>query len=97
MYNLATATVWILLADLGTVRLTVCLSSSERIEGIAACFATSSAELEEVWACSSAQPSVGLGRGWWGVLLTPLLGSTWEESQSLGKPVEAACGWRGEC
>lgn len=41
--------------------------------------------------------AVGLGRGWWGVLLTPLLGSTWEESQSLGKPVEAACGWRGEC
>jgi hypothetical protein len=36
-------------------------------------------------------PAVGLGRGWWGVLLTPLLGSTWEQSQSLGKPVEAAC------
>jgi hypothetical protein len=36
MYSLATATVWILLADLGTVRLTVSLSSSDRIEGIAA-------------------------------------------------------------
>jgi hypothetical protein len=35
--------------------------------------------------------AVGLGRGWWGVLLTPLLGSTWEQSQSLSKPVEAAC------
>lgn len=31
MYSLATATAWILLLALGTVRLTVCLSSSERI------------------------------------------------------------------
>jgi hypothetical protein len=38
MYNLATATVWILFEDLGTVRFTVCLSSSERIDGMAACF-----------------------------------------------------------
>jgi hypothetical protein len=36
MYSLATATAWILLADLGTVRLTVSLSSSDRIEGMAA-------------------------------------------------------------
>jgi hypothetical protein len=36
MYSLATATVWILLADLGTVRLTVSLSSSDRIDGIVA-------------------------------------------------------------
>jgi hypothetical protein len=38
MYNLATATVWILLADLGTVRFTVCLSSSERIDGMVAAY-----------------------------------------------------------
>ena len=36
MYSLATATAWILLADLGTVRLTVSLSSSDRIDGMAA-------------------------------------------------------------
>lgn len=34
MYNLATATAWILLDAFGTVRLTVCLSSSVRIDGI---------------------------------------------------------------
>ena len=34
MYSLATATAWILLVCLGTVRFTVCLSSSDRIEGI---------------------------------------------------------------
>lgn len=34
MYSLATATAWILLEALGTVRLTVSLSSSVRIEGI---------------------------------------------------------------
>lgn len=43
MYSLATATAWILLADLGTVRFTVCLSSSDRIDGIAAGPADSSA------------------------------------------------------
>lgn len=36
MYNLATATAWILLPDLGTVRLTICLSSSDRMDGIVA-------------------------------------------------------------
>ena len=36
MYSLATATAWILLADLGTVRLTVSLASSDRIDGMAA-------------------------------------------------------------
>ena len=36
IYSFATATAWILFAALGTVRLTVCLSSSERIEGMAA-------------------------------------------------------------
>lgn len=36
MYSLATATAWILLEALGTVRLTVCLSSSDKIEGMAA-------------------------------------------------------------
>ena len=36
MYSLATATAWILLADLGTVRLTVSLSSSDRIDGMTA-------------------------------------------------------------
>lgn len=35
MYNLATATACILLEALGTVRLTVCLSSSDNIEGMA--------------------------------------------------------------
>jgi hypothetical protein len=34
MYSLATATAWILFVCLGTVRFTVCLSSSDRIEGI---------------------------------------------------------------
>lgn len=34
MYSFATATAWILLEDFGTVRLTVCLSSSFRMEGI---------------------------------------------------------------
>lgn len=34
MYSFATATAWILLEALGTVRLTVCLSSSFNIEGI---------------------------------------------------------------
>jgi hypothetical protein len=42
MYSFATATAWILFADLGTVRFTVCLSSSERIDGMAAGFADSS-------------------------------------------------------
>lgn len=34
MYKRATATAWILLADLGTVLLTVSLSLSERTEGM---------------------------------------------------------------
>ncbi len=34
MYRRATATAWILLAPLGTVRLTTSLSLSERTEGI---------------------------------------------------------------
>lgn len=42
MYSLATATAWILFADLGTVRFTVCLSSSERIDGMTAGVADSS-------------------------------------------------------
>lgn len=33
---MATATAWILLPDLGTVRLTICLSSSDRMDGIVA-------------------------------------------------------------
>lgn len=35
MYSLATATAWILLEAFGTVRLTVCLSSSDKMEGMA--------------------------------------------------------------
>lgn len=36
MYSLATATAKILFEAFGTVRLTVCLSSSDRIDGMAA-------------------------------------------------------------
>lgn len=39
MYSLATATAWILFEAFGTVRFTVCLSSSERMEGIVCSFA----------------------------------------------------------
>lgn len=34
MYSFATATAWILFEGLGTVRLTVCLSSSESMDGM---------------------------------------------------------------
>lgn len=86
MYNLATATAWILLPDLGTVRLTICLSSSDRIEGIVAGYARrAAASTYTLAACGSGGGgweglSAAVGR--WrvrfsgGVVLAQCLGST---------------------